>query len=174
MGKFLAPRPKIEEVFSWVHKKWVLKGQVEVVSMAKGFFSFSFSCDEDLRLVFSKAPRVFGHLTLVLHPWDPGMDLSKFMFHFAPIWLKLPNLLLEYWDEEVFKVVANYFGHLVSIDEATLFGRCMVASKLCVMIDHGAQVPNFFHLNLKVGSWKQYVVFEFFPIVCFKCKNLGH
>lgn len=96
IGKFLGPRPNIEEVCTWVQNKWALKGQVEVVEMAKGFFSFAFSYDEDLRVVFAKGSWSFGCLTLVLRPWEPRMDLSKCLFHSSPIWVKLSNLPLEY------------------------------------------------------------------------------
>lgn len=80
---------------------------MEVVAIAKGFFSFFFSYDEYLRDVFTKGPWSFRHLSLVLHPWEPGMVLSKCLSSSAPVWVKLPKFPLEYWDEEFFKVVAN-------------------------------------------------------------------
>ena len=40
IGKFLGPRPNIDDVKTFIRKKWALKGQVLVTAMAKGFMSF--------------------------------------------------------------------------------------------------------------------------------------
>ena len=48
IGKFVGPRPKIDDVRTFIKKKWSLKGQVLVMSMEKGFMSFDFTYMEDL------------------------------------------------------------------------------------------------------------------------------
>lgn len=47
VGRFIRARPKIDDVRSFVCKKWSLKVQVDVSAMAKGCLSFFFFCDED-------------------------------------------------------------------------------------------------------------------------------
>lgn len=102
------------------------------------------------------------------------MDLSKCLFHSTPVQVKLPNFSLEYQDEEVFKAVANSFGCLVSIENATLSRRHLVAIRLCVMIDHDANLLDSILFNSKVVIWKKNIIFESFPFACFKCKKLGY
>ena len=43
VGRFIGARPNIDDVRSFVHKKWSLKVQVDVSTMAKGCLSFCFS-----------------------------------------------------------------------------------------------------------------------------------
>ncbi|GLJ26124.1 hypothetical protein SUGI_0500870 [Cryptomeria japonica] len=56
VGKFVCPRPNIDSIRSWVARKWKNKGQIDVLFMEKGFFSFSFTYEEDLVSVLSSGP----------------------------------------------------------------------------------------------------------------------
>ena len=66
VGRFIGARPNIDDVRSFVCKKWSLKGKVDVSEMAKGCLSFCFSCDEDKRDILCSSPWVMGRHTLVL------------------------------------------------------------------------------------------------------------
>ena len=66
VGKFLGPRPNIDNVRSFIKKKCALKGQVSIMAMAKGFLSFYFSCMEDLSIILCEGPWAIGCSSLVL------------------------------------------------------------------------------------------------------------
>ena len=56
VGKFLGARPNIEVVRTFVRRKWALKGQIDIETMAKGCLSFNFSYDEDKREILCNGP----------------------------------------------------------------------------------------------------------------------
>lgn len=66
VGNFMDPRPNIETMRDFVKKKWHLKGKVEVTAMPKGFFSFKFSCEEDIVVIHYGGPWVIGKSSLSL------------------------------------------------------------------------------------------------------------
>ena len=66
VGKFLGPRPSIDEVRQLIKQKWALKGQVSVTAMAKGFMSFNFTCSKDLASILSEGQWAMGHSSLML------------------------------------------------------------------------------------------------------------
>ena len=72
VGRILGARPNIEDVRAFVHKKWKLKGQVDIIVMAKGCLSFYFSCDEDKQDILCCSPWVMGKHTLLLQKWTPN------------------------------------------------------------------------------------------------------
>ncbi|XP_057853351.1 uncharacterized protein LOC131063516 [Cryptomeria japonica] len=95
-GKFVGPRPNIEDVRSSVKKKWRLKGQVDVLALSRGFFVFSFSCGEDLEMILSGGPWMFGKSLLSLRKWSPNIELNDSFFESALVWVRLPSLPLEF------------------------------------------------------------------------------
>lgn len=96
VGKFMGPRPNIETIKEFVRKKWGLKGQVEVVALPKGFFSFSFSCEEDIVAIRCGRPWVIDKSLLALKKWTPnGTDFGSF-YEVVPIWVRLPRLPMEF------------------------------------------------------------------------------
>ena len=76
VGRFLGARPNIEDVRAFVCKKWKLKGQVDIIAMAKGCLSFCFSCDEDKQDILYFNPWVMWKHNLLLHKWTPSSYLG--------------------------------------------------------------------------------------------------
>lgn len=93
-----------------------MKGQVDVSALSRGLFVLSFSYGEDLEMILSGGPWMFGKSSLSLRKWSPNMELNDFFFESAPVWMRLPGLPLEFWLEDVFLGIANSFGELVAID----------------------------------------------------------
>lgn len=116
IGKFLGPRPNIDVVRTFIQKKWALKGHVLVTTMAKGFLSFEFTCMEYLSSILSEGQWDIGHSTLVLQKWSYKMNLNDSFFVQAPVWVRLPEMPLEFWNEDVFVGLAISFGEILSID----------------------------------------------------------
>ncbi|XP_057863716.1 uncharacterized protein LOC131071779 [Cryptomeria japonica] len=115
-GNFMGQRPNIETIREFVKNKWCFKGQVEVVALPKGFFSFYFSCEEDIVVVHYGGPWVVGKSSLALKKWTPnGTNFGSF-FEVIPVWFRLPGLPMEFWNEDVFKGITSSFVELLSLD----------------------------------------------------------
>ncbi|GLJ44726.1 hypothetical protein SUGI_0940470 [Cryptomeria japonica] len=110
VGKFCGNHPNIDVVIRWMGRRWKLGGKIEIVSILNNFFLFSFSNPDDCSRTLLDGPWFMGHNGLVLNHWAPGFnplkeDTSKFL-----VWVQLPELPLEFWDEEVFRLITNTFG----------------------------------------------------------------
>lgn len=173
MGKFMGPRPNIEVVMDFVRKKWRVKGQVEVAALPKGFFSFSFSCKEDKLVVMCGGPWVIGKSSLAIKKWSPKMDFLDASFEVVHVWVHLPGLSLDFWNEYVFRGIASSFGELLSIDAMTSSRKRLVFSRIYLGITQSIDLPSSIEIVSKLGKWVQTVQFENLPFVCFTCKNMG-
>ncbi|XP_059068346.1 uncharacterized protein LOC131858889 [Cryptomeria japonica] len=96
VGHFAIFRPNINVVRNFIRRKWVLKGQVDVAALPRGFFSFAFNNEEDLKKVLCEGPWISGKSTLALQKWAPNLPLDDSFFVVAPVWMCLPGLPLEF------------------------------------------------------------------------------
>lgn len=174
VGKFSDPRPNIDLVRFFMSKRWKLKGRVEVSTLLRGFFSFAFSCVEDVPMILCGGPWVVGRSTLTLKKWVPNMDMSDAFFKIALVWVRLPELPLEYWHEDIFKGIARFFGELLSIDPMTTARKIMVYARLCVGVSRSKDLPSSVDLVSKMSLLSQAIEYESLPFVCFLCKKVGH
>lgn len=92
------------------------KGQINVMVMAKGFFYFVFTCEKYILSILVGGPWMFGRSSLSLKKWELGFSPLDWALDMAPIWVRLPSLTLEFWDEEIFHGIATCFGELISVD----------------------------------------------------------
>ena len=173
-GKFIGPRPNIDVVWSFTMKKWSLKGQVSVTAMAKGFLSFEFTCPEDMADIMCEGPWSLGRATLVLQKWSSKLDLNDSFFQQAPVWVKLLALPLEFWNEDVFKGVANSFGELLSIDPSTTSKSRLTYVRICVGVREGDDLPKVVFFQSKLGTHIQQLDHESIPFGYFHCLKMGH
>ncbi|XP_059066415.1 uncharacterized protein LOC131857723 [Cryptomeria japonica] len=174
VGKFMGPRPNIDLVRDFAKKKWCLKGQIEITAMPKGFFSFAFSCEEDLYVVLCGGPWVIGKTSLALKCWFPNLDLNDGSFSSAPVWVRVPSFPLEFWHEDVFKGLASSFGELLSVDPMMAARKRMVYARIYICISQNIDLPSSMDIISKLGKWTQPVEFETISFVCFHCKKYRH
>ncbi|XP_057841724.1 uncharacterized protein LOC131051294 [Cryptomeria japonica] len=142
--------------------------------MAKDFFSFAFSCEEDLSDVLCGGPWVIGETLLPLKRWSPNLDLNDGILGFAPVWVRLSDFPLEFWHEDVFKGLASSFGELLSIDSMMAARKRMVYVRICVCVNQNTDLSSSVDIISRLGKWTQPTEFETMPSVCFKYKITGH
>ncbi|XP_059066267.1 uncharacterized protein LOC131857598 [Cryptomeria japonica] len=171
VGKFSGPRPNIDSMRIFVSQRWKIKGQVEVSALPRVFFSFAFSCAEDIPTILCGGPWIMGKSSLTLKKWSPNMDLSDSFFETIPISVKLPGLPLEYWHEDTFKGITGVFGELLSIDPMMVARKTMVYARICVGVSRSKDIPLSVELVSKLGMLVQTIEFESLPFVCFLCKK---
>lgn len=96
-------------------------------------------------------------------------DTSKFL-----VWVQLPELPLGFWDEEVFKLIANTFGQYFHADPVTKFKKHLISAHFCVLVEENKVLLSQVALSSKYGVWVQQIVFEDLCVVCLCCCKVGH
>lgn len=119
VGRFVAFRPTIEMVWKWVSQKWKIKGSVSISMMPSNLFCFQFMTEEDINLILSGTWYYEKHY-LDLTRWHLGFDASIELKKLAHVWVRLPSLPLELWDEKILRWIGNSFGHFVTTDTVTM------------------------------------------------------
>lgn len=174
VGKFMGTRLNIDMVRIFTKKKWPLKGQVLVTTMAKGFMAFEFSCQEDLAFALCGGPWNISRSILVLQKWTSRLDLNDSFFIQASVWVRLLEFPLEYWNEELFVGLASSFGVLLSIDPVTASRKRFTYARICIGVKVGVDMPESVSLHSKLGVHVQKLIYESIPFSFFLCKKGGH
>ncbi|XP_059068244.1 uncharacterized protein LOC131858811 [Cryptomeria japonica] len=174
VGKFMGLKPNIEVVRAFVKRRWTTNGQVLISTLPKGYFTFDFSCKEDIQAIRSGGPWVIGKSSLALKKWTTNLDLSDSILKNVPVWVRHLGLPLEYGNEDVFNGLANSFGELLSIDPTMASRRMLVFARIYVGVYQYANLSSSIEIQSKLGTWVQAIEFESIPFACFKCRKLRH
>ena len=136
--------------------------------------SFDFTYSEDLASILSEGKWAMGHSSLVLQKWSSGMSLNDSFFAQAPMWVRLPELPLEYWNEDVFGGIARTFGELLSMDPITASKHHLNFARICIGVREGIDMPESVALHSKLGVHNQKIIYETIPFACFLYLKAGH
>lgn len=82
IGKILGSWPNIDVVRLYAQNKWILKGQGDIATMPKGFFSFEFSNGEYMSNILCGGPWMVVKSYLALQKWSPNLDYNDSSFFF--------------------------------------------------------------------------------------------
>ncbi|GLJ30424.1 hypothetical protein SUGI_0602190 [Cryptomeria japonica] len=118
VGNFFSLRLNMEMVLKWVATKWNLKGSVFVSAMLRALFLFKIIVEEDVIMVLSGF-WAYGKNNLYLCRWKLGFDPVADLHKMASIWVSLLGIILEYWDESIFRWIGNMFGHFIAMVDIT-------------------------------------------------------
>ena len=98
---------------------WAQYGKVEVFLLENGLYWFRFA-DVKTRDEVIKAK--LWHIInkpLILRKWTLGMQLLKISLSTVPIWIKIHNVPIEFWNYTCLSYVASGIGKPLCVDFVT-------------------------------------------------------
>lgn len=119
IGKFIGLWPTEKALHGWIAAKWKLKGHITLQLGPKGFFMAIFNYLEDRNRVLDGGPYFFNAAGLYLRDWVERFNPDKEDLSWAPVWICLYSLPLEYWNENSLQDIGNGLGEFIKIVEET-------------------------------------------------------
>lgn len=107
------------------------------------FFDNTDSCDS----VLEGGPWYVGNQLLLLKRWKRTMKLTKESVSQIPIWVKLFNVPMEYWDFEGLSRIASFIGTPLFMDHLTSSGTRISFAKVCVEVSVESVIPESFFVK---------------------------
>ncbi|XP_028551144.1 uncharacterized protein LOC114579729, partial [Dendrobium catenatum] len=106
--------------------------------------------------------------------WSPSVTPNSLHGLHSPIWIRLPQLPLIYWDVSNITRIANMLGDPMWMDSHTSsWGRSSFA-RICVRIDLSQQLLPGIWINGIHGRFFQKIEYEGLTNFCFDCGYIGH
>ena len=149
---------------------WKPFGRLEFVDLGKDFFLIRFGLAEDFNKVLRGGPWFIGEHYLTIRPWVPNFIPSEANCSSVAVWIQLPELPLEYYEESVLKDIGKAIGLVLRIDTQTASEVRGRYARLCVQVDFEQPLIRTVHL----GTLSRPVLYEGISSLCFSCGRLGH
>ncbi|XP_042505521.1 uncharacterized protein LOC122082097 [Macadamia integrifolia] len=162
--------------------KWNLNQRVTIHPLGKGFVIFQFQCEGDKAAVRRRSPMKIGSQLIRFQHWKSDFNIHVKQTWSKLIWIRFPDLPLEYWHENVLLSIAKAVGRPVALDHHTKQGLMGHYARVLVEMDttetasliEEVQVERLEPGTTRVFGFRQQVQYEDDISRCGFCKRLGH
>ncbi|XP_020679216.1 uncharacterized protein LOC110097278 [Dendrobium catenatum] len=174
VGSLLGRRVPFWVVQNELQRKWGHLGLSQVTPLGADCFLGWFE-DVDARdKVMLGGPWYVAGQIIGVEQWTIGARSRQGRKFSSPVWIRLPNLPLEYWDEANLVRMAAGVGEPLYMDKQTKrWDRCAFA-RVCVQLDLSKKLPKGVWANGLGGAFFQPVEYEGIPLICQACGKVGH
>ncbi|WOL08081.1 hypothetical protein Cni_G16833 [Canna indica] len=173
-GKFFGRTPILELVKNQMPKIWKLKSECQIIDLSAGFFAFKFAIEEDYWNVFSGGRWFLRGQALSLIPWKNCFQPMKETISVVPVWIQMPGLPVEFMHVEILPQIAAVIGKPVKMDEYTMARVRGKFARVCVLLDITKPIQQGVWIDTEKGNFFQTIAYENLPVLCFKCRKVGH
>ncbi|KAL0002718.1 hypothetical protein SO802_016499 [Lithocarpus litseifolius] len=107
---------------------------------------------------------------LAIRQWEPNFKASAATFSSSAVWIRLPELPIEYYEPEALKEIGAAIGHVLRIDARTVNGHRRRFARLCVQV----KLEQPLIKTIMIGKFAQSVMYEELNALCCSCGRVGH
>ncbi|KAL4576054.1 hypothetical protein LXL04_012142 [Taraxacum kok-saghyz] len=165
--------------------KWKQFGIEEVMVNEDGIYFFRFSSEQGVKGVLEGGPWLVFDNPIIIRRWAPGLNMSKAQHNVVPVWVKIFNVPLEYWNNTGINHIAWEIGKPLEADSWTAnmcnshWGR---PAFMRILMEMSAEKDwlkelNVFSRDIMTGERIQAkckIEYAWTPSKCSHCKVFGH
>ena len=149
---------------------WKPMGDFQIVDLDNGYFVIHFENPDDRMTALTKGPwTVLGHY-LTVQPWSANFNSEEKYPSSTMIWVRLPNMPLQYYHKSTLRAISKILGDLVKIDYQTEAVQRGKFARLAVMVNLNKPLVSRFKIDKRI----QKVEYEDLPTICYSCGRFGH
>ena len=120
--------------------------------------------------VLKGGPWFVGQHFLAIRQWEPEFKASQATCSSVSVWMRLPELPIEFYDPVMLKKVGSTIGPVSRIDAHTVNGARGRFARICVQITIDKPLIN----SIKIRKMVQPVQYEGIHMLCFACGRISH
>ncbi|CAN1120518.1 hypothetical protein LINPERHAP2_LOCUS244 [Linum perenne] len=149
---------------------WAKKGIIIVSDVGFWFYVVRFETVADYeRAMFGGPWMIFDHY-VVIQKWRPHFRPEETVLSTLRVWVHLPGLPLEYFDNSILKFIGDRIGRTVRIDHTTLEGSRGNFARICVEVDLCKPLLSKYRMRRRVRR----IEYEGLHTICFNCWCYDH
>lgn len=169
IGEFIGLRFNRNQIKDWVYSNWDSK--VVIKFMPKGFFTVIFT-DEVRNKILIQQNWFLEECPLYLQPWQPNFNPLPLVVYNHPIWIRLYNLPLDYWNDSCLEKIGRSLGTLIDIDNGIMESDSYLYARLKIAVVK--KIPSKLSLLSGDNVWMQQVEVEAYQLTCGRCGLKNH
>ncbi|XP_028099056.1 uncharacterized protein LOC114298645 [Camellia sinensis] len=149
---------------------WGLQADFEALDIGNGFFIIKFDMVEDYTRVYTDGPRIVMDHYVTVSKWQQDFKSDKAEKDTTALWVRFPNLPIEYYNEKVLYHIAKVLGVPLKVDINTTMASKGKYARVCIEVDLRKPLASQFSI-----SKNTYIIeYEHLHSVCFSCSRVGH
>lgn len=149
---------------------WHPKSKMELTSMENDYYLVKFNSVADYEFAKYGGPWMILEHYLIVKEWRPDFRPHSDATERVLVWVRFPDLPLEYFDNSILFRIGKKIGNPIRIDGATSLISKGKFARLCVEVDLTKPLLSKFWMRKKV--WR--IEYEGIHMICFKCGIYGH
>ena len=170
MGKVLGASVRYEILKLRIPLLWKTQGKLDIIDLGKAIFLFKFELKSDLERIMLGGPWfLFGHY-LMLTRWQPNFRPSANPFSSMLVWVRFPELPVEYFHKQALFEIAKLVGLPIKVDLATDSVSRARYARVCIEISLLKPLVSKIWVE---NAWQQ-IKYENLDLLCFSCGIVGH
>ncbi|XP_042515506.1 uncharacterized protein LOC122089851 [Macadamia integrifolia] len=109
----------LDDICQEVKNTWTLKGRIAFAPMSKGFFLLQFEIEADMIMIWKRNIVKVGTQTIRFQRWKRDFNVHEKQAVTKMVWIRFPDLPMEYWHEKILLTMAKAAGRPMAIDRRT-------------------------------------------------------
>ncbi|KAJ4847842.1 hypothetical protein Tsubulata_000162 [Turnera subulata] len=167
--KVLGRRFSYRFICSKVASLWKPQGGFQVIDLGNDYFLVRFERREDCARVLAEGPWMIQGSYMIVQSWQPCFDASKDPTR-TVVWVQIPELLVEWYRQDILSAVAKQIGKPIRIDINTLHAERAKFARLAIEVEFTKPLLGRVEIE---GRWFK-VSYEDILDFCFHCGFVGH
>jgi hypothetical protein len=164
-----------QNIDDWIANNWKpLLGYLPKIHLLQhGWFGFIFKKPEDTALILGSF-WAFDGGSLMLKRWRLGFNPSTEFFSHRHIWVLLPGLPLQLWNQQALELIGASLGRFLRVDINSLAAPDRRMARIYVEIDIQAGLPEILEIDWRSQLIAQRLDYLGIPFRCSLCRRTGH
>lgn len=149
---------------------WRPKNLMELMAINDDYFLVRFASEADYNYAKYGGPWMVLEHYLIVKEWRPNFNPSADKTENMLVWIRFPDLPIEYYGEEYLMKIGEKVGTPIKVDDATSLTTRGRFARMCVEIDLTKPLLAKYKLRRRIYK----IEYEGIHLVCFQCGMYGH
>ncbi|GLJ53489.1 hypothetical protein SUGI_1141170 [Cryptomeria japonica] len=148
IARVIGPKLSQVEINNWISKNW---GQDTMVKyIPKGFLVVVFAQESERCQILNQENWFVNGNPIYLQPSSPKFNPIPLAVYDSPVWIRLYNLPIEYWDDVVLEKIGRSLGTLLEVDEQIIENNLYKYARLWIVAVQ--RILSHITLSTKLGD----------------------
>lgn len=149
---------------------WKPGGKMACIALGHDFFLVRFSLKEDHSRLLRSGPWFVGGRYLSIRRWEANFKPSLANLFAVAVWIHLPELPIEYYEESVLWDIRSAIRPVFRVDTHTTLEVRGEFARLCVQVNLDKPIVK----NISVSGIRQIAQYKGISSLYFSCGKVGH
>lgn len=166
----LGKRVNFRALENKLNRVWARVGKIKIIDMPRGYYAVKFEKDADYRNALFQGPWMVADHYILVQRWRRNFLKSATKEQKVAVWVRIPELPLELYNDIFLKRLGSSLGSMLKIDKLTSIHSRGQFARICVEVNLAKPVVP----QVMVRGELLNLEYEGLHTICFHCGVYGH